>query len=386
MQVLRKSYKTILGSIRGKLSHLLLIIICTISILPSQISAAVLGRPPGFPDRDAALHILVPETERGPKHKATTDGLTVVIQNREVSRTLYNNMLLASEAAAMNWTGNHDTCNAGSTAQDFRNAVLLRLNYFRAMAGVPADVSFSTIFSNKNQQAALMMSANSALNHFPPDSWECYTADGAEAAGNSNIALGVSSWNAITAYMQDAGTYNSAAGHRRWILYPQTQVMGTGDIPGVNGYMAANTLWVFDSNIFGPRPASREEFVAWPPPGYVPYQVVFARWSFSYADADFSTALVSMTSNGINVAIALEPVLNGYGENTLVWIPMGLNNGNPWPQPAQDTPYTVTISNVVIDSSTHSFTYDVTVFDPATPSPDLTIPCLPAVDLLLLGD
>lgn len=39
-----------------------------------------------------------------------------------------------------------------------------------------------------------MMSANNALSHTPPSTWTSYTANGAEAAGNSNIALGTARW------------------------------------------------------------------------------------------------------------------------------------------------------------------------------------------------
>ena len=38
------------------------------------------------------------------------------------------------------------------------------------------------------------------------------------------------------------------------ILYPQTQFMGTGDIPSRDGYPASNALWVFDNNMWQPRP------------------------------------------------------------------------------------------------------------------------------------
>ena len=51
--------------------------------------------------------------------------------------------------------------------------------------------------------------------------------------------------------MHDPGSYNYFVGHRRWILYPQTKEMGTGDIPYANGYPGANALWGFDDNIFG---------------------------------------------------------------------------------------------------------------------------------------
>ena len=144
--------------------------------------------------------------------------------------------------------------------------------------------------------------------------------------------------------------------------------MGTGDVPFADGYTApaANALWVFDSHMGEPRPATREAFVAWPPPGYVPYTVVFPRWSFSYAGADFTTASVSMVSGGNNLAVSLAPVANGYGENTLVWVPAGLSDGAPWPKPQADTAYTVTIHHVIIAGQSRDFSYTVTVFAPGS--------------------
>ena len=84
---------------------------------------------------------------------------------------------------------------------------------------------------------------------------------------------------------------------------------------------------------------TRLTFVAWPPPGYVPYQVTWARWSFGYPDADFTSATVTMTSNGVPISVALEVFEEGYGENTLIWVPANLStlNLNSFPPPATDT-------------------------------------------------
>jgi hypothetical protein len=122
-------------------------------------------------------------------------------------------------------------------------------------------------------------------------------------------------------------------------------------------------LWVFDT--FSPRPATREPYVAWPPPGYVPYQVVFARWSFSYPSADFTAATVTMESDGSGLGVSQSPVVNGYGDNTLVWTPAGAT-GDSWPRPTRDTTYTVSVQNVLIGGQNRSFTYDVTLFDPGS--------------------
>ena len=327
---------------------------------------AELGTPPVFTSSQSVP--VTPGWERAMElaRLPASGPLTVNPQNRAASRAFFNTRYLALDAA-INWTGDRLHCIAGDTDLSFRDAVLLRLNYFRAMGGVPATVTFSDIYNAMGQQAALMMSANAQLNHNPPDTWTCYSADGALAASKSNLALGLFGRNAIDAYMKDSGSGNGFVGHRRWILYPQTQIMGTGDIPPPG--WVANALWVIDSHYSDPRPPTREEFVAWPPPGYVPYQVVYPRWSFSYAGANFSSASVTMTQGGASVPVAVETLDNGYGENTLVWIPLGLGSSQSWPQPLNDTSYLVTISNIVIGTGTRTFTYQVTVFDPAAAFP-----------------
>ena len=147
--------------------------------------------------------------------------------NRQAVNDYYFNNYLPSENTAMNWSGNHNACNAGDTSQAYRDAVLMRVNYYRAMAGVSANIIFTNEYNQKAQEAALMFSVNGTLSHNPPTNWTCYTANGAEAAGNSNIALGYSSgWASVTAYMDEGQSQN--LGHRRWIIYPQTQEMGTG--------------------------------------------------------------------------------------------------------------------------------------------------------------
>jgi uncharacterized protein YkwD len=280
--------------------------------------------------------------------------------DRQTSLNYFNQVYRASEGVDIGWTGNHVNCNAGETSVAFREAVQLRINYFRAMAGVPGTVQLSDEYSRKAQQAALMMSVNRQLSHDPPPSWLCYTAEGAQAAGSSNLYLGRNGPTAITGYMEDPGSGNYFVGHRRWILYPQTQWMGTGDVPSTGSYQSSNALWVFDANMWNPRPQTREEYVAWPPPGYVPYQVVFPRWSFAYHAADFSGATVAMSSGEGVIPVTVRPVANGYGENTLVWEP-NLSFGSP---PPSDTLYDVSVDGVMINGVAHNFTYQVILFDP----------------------
>ncbi len=267
----------------------------------------------------------------------------------------------------MQWTGNAATGSAGDTSAAFKEAVRARINYFRAMAGVPAGVVLNSLYSAKAQQAALMVSANNQLNQATPASWTFFTTAGAEGAGNSNLVLGETGAESITAQLRGDGDSNTHVAHRRWLLYPWTRAMGTGDVPATSSFKSANATWVLDTaNFSGPRPITRDPFVAWPPSGFIPYQVVFPRWSFSFPGADFSAATVTMTRGDTSIPVRLEAVSPGAGENTIAWVYDNLDArlATVHPKPAADTTYAVTISAVRGSGVPAVFSYSVTVFDP----------------------
>ena len=313
-----------------------------------------------------------------------TGPFTVKTTSREESRQFFNTVYLASEGFAIGWTGDLASCTPGTTDPAFRDLVMLRINYFRAMAGVPAGIVFDSTFNTKDQAAALIMSANNSLSHYPDASWACYSAAGAEAAGKSNIAIGNAGPDAISAYIEDFGANNTPVGHRRWLLYPQTQLMGTGDVPATGANLDGNAVWVQDGHYLDARPATRDGFVNWPPPGFVPYRVVYPRWSVSYPNANFSAATVTMSSNGVDVAVSKEAVEGSIGENTLVWHPSSLDPAQPqpysWPRPAADTVYNISVQNVSGSGVPSSFNYQVTVIDPQVPGADTVLPAVSGPD------
>jgi uncharacterized protein YkwD len=331
-----------------------------------------LGEPPPAPTPAEVREL----KRRQPAILGRTGPFVVDISSREQVRLFHQTVFVDSEGVHLAWTGNAAVCDEGATSAEFQDAVVRRINYFRALAGIPADVGLDATSNAKDQQAALMMSVNDTLSHFPPASWICYSADGAEAARNSNLAIGRTGPGAIDGYMEDFGAGNAAVGHRRWLLYPQTQTMGTGDVPGTGSLRGANAVWVFDGNYGGPRPPTRDDFVAWPPPGYVPYPLVYPRWSLAYPDADFSQSTVSFSSDGVTIPVSLEPRSGNIGENTLVWYPASLNPNAPfkWPRPSGDTAYEVDIRNVRIGGAPRDFNYTVIVFDPAVAGPDTVLP------------
>ena len=303
---------------------------------------------------------------------AQSTALSVNTAVREEVRQFYRAIYPASQGISMSWTGSYETGTPGTTSSLFKEATRLRINFYRALVGVPADITFDATFNIMAQRAALLMSVNDTLSHSPDTTWSGYTLEGSIAAGKSNLALGSSGADAIDGYMADAGSSNGAVGHRRWLFYPQTLIMGTGDVPGNKTLAPANAIWVIDGRFNTPRPTTRTTHVAYPPAGYVPHTLVWPRWSFSYPGADFSVATVTMKRNGVPISVVQEPVKTDIGEPTLVWIYDGQNpeSDAPHPRPAADTVYTVAISSVRIAGQVQNFLYNVTVFDPDQPSPD----------------
>lgn len=336
------------------------------------------GKPITGPDAPRApLPSQLPKNPPTPRALATTNGFEVNTDSREAVRLLYKTIFASSNEIAPDWTGNVATCDAGTTSGSYQEATLRRINWFRAMAGVPANITFDPTFNQKAQQAALMMSANRQLSHTPTSNWLCYSTAGAEAAGKSNIGIGQSGPKAIAeGYLRDPGSNNAVVGHRRWMLYPQTQVMGIGNVaPTTTNGLAASAVWVQDGRFGSTRPSVRDDFVAWPPKGFVPYTTVYPRWSFSYPNADFSSSSVTMTENGVPIATRNEAPANGYGENTLVWFPANYIDDMQWAKPNADTTYSVTVNDVKLNGQARSFSYTVTVIDPdmaGSDTPNLT--------------
>jgi uncharacterized repeat protein (TIGR02543 family) len=351
--------------------------ICVPACAATLVATSLAGRPqlneaPTAPDLAAAP--VAPESTT--PEVAAPNGFVIAPSSREASRIFYRTVYAASENVPIGWNGNVATGNAGTTSAAFKDAVQRRVNWFRAMAGIPAGITFDATFSSKDQQAALMMSANNSLSHSPPPTWTYYTAGGAEAAGKSNIFLGSYGPKAITGYIEDFGSPNASVGHRRWILYPQTQTMGTGDIPPGDVYDSANALWVVTSDFGTTRPAVRDEFVAWPPPGFVPHALVFPRWSFSYPGATFTSATVTMQRGGNSVPVNIQSTSGGAGESSIVWAWDGLDANQemgPSAPPASDTSVQVNVNGVVINGQSRNFAYTVTLFDPEKPGVDTVL-------------
>ena len=325
----------------------------------------------------------------------------------------YLNTWQAAEGVALNWTGDISTCNPGTISQAYRTGVLNTINWARAMAGT-GPVQFTEEFNRKALAGALIMAANQQISHFPPQDWRCWNQDGSAAAHYSNIGLLVpppsNAFDAAIMDVRDVG--NRDVGHRRILFNKFATLMGTGHIHAPYQWEMANysLLYAQDDDSYTNRPA-RDPIVAWPPPGFIPYQTTFSRWHislpyflYSYEQwlngNPFADATVTMTADGVPIPLTVEPYVPGglgcyhitrsfqFCDKALVWVPYGpdFNYGGVewlppdnwkdyWPKPDHDTHYVVTIHNVKMnDGKMYDITYGVTVIDPSAPNPDAVAP------------
>lgn len=271
---------------------------------------------------------------------------------RAVAKALYQDFYLPSVTSGDNpWTGNESNCDPGTIPDGTKEKIFMRIHYYRNATGLNNTLTENDAQSAKAQEAALMMQANNTLDHFPPNSWSCYTAGGDEAAGKSNLAFSKNA-EAIDLYMRDPGSNNGPVGHRRWLLYPRLETIGLGNTN------EASAIWVVGNS--GATPSDAPDFVSWPPKGYTPDRLVYPRWSFSIAGANFSETEIDMKDqNGNSISFDTEEIVNGFGDNTLVWVPNGINNNV-----TEDTAYTVTLTNVNVGGTMTTYEYDVILFDP----------------------
>lgn len=250
----------------------------------------------------------------------------------------------------LDWSGKPESCQAGIVSVDARQKTLARINYYRRLVKLPTEVEFDSSLTAMCQQAALMMHSNNQLSHEPEDSWTCFSSDGKKAAGKSNLALGAHSSDAIALYMVDPGANNGAVGHRRWILYSRAKDFGMGTTN------RAHALYVIHNRIPPPEGLS---YIAYPSEGYFPAPLLPERWSLSVPGGNFENAIVRMTdSEGRDMDFEIQPVKNGFGDNTLVWeLPPNLISRFS----QYDQTFDVMVSNILINQQPTDIGYSVTI-------------------------
>ncbi|PKN46659.1 MAG: hypothetical protein CVU59_05415 [Deltaproteobacteria bacterium HGW-Deltaproteobacteria-17] len=244
------------------------------------------------------------------------------------------------------WSGSVNTCSAGDIGAPGRANALKLVNLYRFLVDLP-PVTTDPVLDAKAEKCALMMTANNTINHFPPTSWTCYSADGANAAGSSNLATtpGV---QAVDLYMVDPGN-PTTMGHRRWIL---SNSFGPTGLGSTNSY---SCMWAFGSGNAG------KSWTAYPGPGVFPAQAVNPSWSsidqtgwtLQSDSINLGSAAVTITMDGsTNRPVTITHLGANYGSSYAIsMIPQG------WTTQAGHT-YHVSVTGV-----TPAISYDVEVVD-----------------------
>lgn len=152
-----------------------------------------------------------------------------------------------------------------------------RVNFFRNLTGLSEiPLTTKTEYLNYVNQASLVMSKNNIFSHsLDNESLECWTEAAKTGAAKSNIywtSGAACSTNSITSYIDDSKT--DSLGHRRWILNPPLSQV----VSGVAGGYSA--LLIMENGVLEGKNAL-SNFLAYPPPGPVPSDLIFTYWSFS---------------------------------------------------------------------------------------------------------
>ena len=257
-------------------------------------------------------------------------------------RAAYKQLWRTADADRPRWIGGSvKKCLPGTLSGGSTNKQLGAINFARLLTGL-TPLALDTDTVAQAQAAAIMMTAKGAVNHYPPKSWPCWSQEGYDAAGMSNLYQGLrseSNADKIESYLDDWGNINHAAGHRRWFLYPYLTAIGLG------GTATANVSYLFGQpfNDAAPNP----DWVSWPAAGWFPSRLdPRGRWSLSSGDdeADLSQATVRVTFDNARVrGLKVHPPEDSPGKPTLVW-----EMPDTWPiHPVGKAK--VSVSNLTID-------------------------------------
>lgn len=246
------------------------------------------------------------------------------------------------------WSGSLNGCNAGDMDASWRERSLTLINLYRFLAELP-PVTTSAERDAMAQSCALMMDANGALSHNPPMGWTCYSADGAQGAGSSNIA-GTAAVAAVDLYMVDPGN-ETTIGHRRWILSNSLGPTGIGSTDGFS------CMWTLGGN-----GNAGKAWTAFPTPGEFPFEAMNPLWWGGGLDETGWTvqsdsialngAQVSVSVGGQDYPVAVTNLAGGYGSTSAIkFTPQG------WSAEAGTT-YHVEVTGI-----SEPIVYDVEVVD-----------------------
>ncbi len=282
--------------------------------------------------------------------------LVVDNSDRADVTSFYETVYGASVGVPHEWNGNTSICDPGTTSQAYRDATVLRINYYRTLVGL-SPISELASKTSSSQQMALLMAANDYFGHSPQPSHLCYTADAATAGQNSMVVLGspTAALGVDVLVMDDGLAPSFRLGHRRWVLYPRYLTVGVGTAVNSSS-LPYHAIWVIGAEAVQPPDPPP---VTWPSAGYFPVQHMPEWWSLALPSASFDQATVTVTREGAPEPIVVEVLPLFYGDNGIAWRP----DVRPSAPLNAEIHYTVQVNGVLDGGESRDFSYDVIVFD-----------------------
>lgn len=261
------------------------------------------------------------------------------------------------------------TCETGELTQAAKDRALEAMNQIRALHHL-APVEYSSLYDEQVMEAALIQAAagRPRAGHFPAEDARCYTEEGAEGSGSSNLSYtgtgqySVDPASNMVRWTHDAGNIGHIAsvGHRRWVLNPFATYMSYGQVFG----HSVHKVFGFDDE--PPVSATVDvDYVAFP---FQTYPALFMApdppWSFTVIEDRndpwgnrypyFEDAQIRITRPDTGESLVVTdraPAPLGGVLNVLSWQVEG------W---EYDTLYEVEISNVVLQNgTTRDYSYPV---------------------------
>ena len=258
----------------------------------------------------------------------------------------------------MAWTGSVTGGVAGTTSAAFKEDVRRRINFYRALCGLPGDITLRRDQVRERPGGGIDVRAEWPAQPYATEQLDFITPQmPPKPRRNSNIALGNYGPGAVDAYMRDDGdttkSWATAAGSTIRGRSPWALAMSRRQSP----YSSSNALWVI-----GDFKASDPEIrrLAEPrlralQPGAGPLVAVLSGGEFLRGHGDHDARCDQYSDTIISICTD-----TNMGDNTLVWTPSGI--------PASDRRRHA-IQRDRFRHQRHrrptSYSYTVTLFDPS---------------------
>jgi hypothetical protein len=281
-------------------------------------------------------------------------------------KLLYNELYLTSAIDSFNWK-NKGACDPGTIPAEVYVKAEKRINFFRMMNRLP-QIKITNDKKEETQAAAFICMKNNSLNHTPPTSWKCYSKKAADGAAHS--CLGMSNftyWKStsfIDGWIADEGNSNYFVGHRRWLLSSRATKFSYG--------ATSNTEALY-CGLDQRNDTLKNEFIAYPWSGHVPYELIFCKWSFAIPQihqSDLSKAKVTVKGKKGNLyQVDLQKQVEGFPDNTIVWKVESLVSTEEEKKDKNQLKekgligeeLTVKIENVIVNKKTRTYEYKVKI-------------------------